>query len=513
MTATAGVIGAIVASLCLGSNYVPVKKYPTYDGLVFQWFQCSGILFVGLMVGICTNDWSDNLHKKDVSQWGLYVSYWGIIGGCLWSMANILATPVVKYLGLGFGFVLWNSCNILMAWSVARFHLFGITDEDSKNQTVNLLGIAMIIFALLLLLSIYPKDGKMDAKLQKMTLQPRNNSLKNSQNDANNKQSKLSLNRNQIDTNNNNNNNINNNNNNNDIINNINNNNNINEPLLRAGETTQQQQKQKQQKQQMQEMEGESQQSTNPLISDNSRNIRLRNTPTKRSKQLQTKNKATSNADINIASNDININNNINNNINKQQIEDYSSLSSDSNSSENARQIKGNYGYDKENSKNENNRHDTYYNNEWNIRSFVNITTRRAINPTQFKRGRTHSVEYLPSLLSNEYNTRKKEQKMKHHKHKSKHRRSTDTKENENDINNNIEFKPKSKQNDKIVIQQHQEQLQLESKAMDENETKHEFREKKNIAKSDKYYFHSKRKYNKPAVLIVTKQNDITRFV
>jgi len=32
-----GYAGAAVAVVFFGSNYVPVKKYPTGDGMIFQW--------------------------------------------------------------------------------------------------------------------------------------------------------------------------------------------------------------------------------------------------------------------------------------------------------------------------------------------------------------------------------------------------------------------------------------------------------------------------------------------
>ena len=37
MSQVAGYVGAAIAVVFFGSNYVPVKKFPTGDGMVFQW--------------------------------------------------------------------------------------------------------------------------------------------------------------------------------------------------------------------------------------------------------------------------------------------------------------------------------------------------------------------------------------------------------------------------------------------------------------------------------------------
>ena len=50
-------VAVLVATLGFGSLYVPVKNYEIYDGLVYQWFQCCGILLAGLINACCRNDW------------------------------------------------------------------------------------------------------------------------------------------------------------------------------------------------------------------------------------------------------------------------------------------------------------------------------------------------------------------------------------------------------------------------------------------------------------------------
>lgn len=45
-----GFLAAAIAVVFFGSNYVPVKKFETGDGVFFQWINCSAIWIVGLVV-------------------------------------------------------------------------------------------------------------------------------------------------------------------------------------------------------------------------------------------------------------------------------------------------------------------------------------------------------------------------------------------------------------------------------------------------------------------------------
>ena len=40
----------LVATLCFGSNFVPVKRYETHDGMFYQWVMCAAIWMTGLVV-------------------------------------------------------------------------------------------------------------------------------------------------------------------------------------------------------------------------------------------------------------------------------------------------------------------------------------------------------------------------------------------------------------------------------------------------------------------------------
>lgn len=141
-----GYAGALLAIIFFGTNYVPAKQYPTYDGMIFQWFMSSGILCVGLSWGLLSNDWQSYQQK------GLYVFPQGLIGGALWAVANMLIPSVVNTIGLGIGFMVWNGSNIFASYVVSKFGLFGvnpITDSFGNQIGISLMLLSIAVFGLI----------------------------------------------------------------------------------------------------------------------------------------------------------------------------------------------------------------------------------------------------------------------------------------------------------------------------------------------------------------------------
>lgn len=44
----------------------------------------------------------------------------GVIGGAMWAVANMMIPSIVNLIGLGLGFVFWNSTNLLVGYCVVR---------------------------------------------------------------------------------------------------------------------------------------------------------------------------------------------------------------------------------------------------------------------------------------------------------------------------------------------------------------------------------------------------------
>jgi hypothetical protein len=94
MQAWLGYIAAAVAVLCFGSNFVPVKKFETGDGMFFQWILCTGIWLTGLVV-------------NGIQGWPRFEPI-AMIGGVLWCTGNLLTVPIIKMIGLGLGLLIWG---------------------------------------------------------------------------------------------------------------------------------------------------------------------------------------------------------------------------------------------------------------------------------------------------------------------------------------------------------------------------------------------------------------------
>ncbi|TYZ58019.1 hypothetical protein PybrP1_012835 [[Pythium] brassicae (nom. inval.)] len=114
-------------------------QYPTYDGIIFQWFMCSGILMVGLVWGLLSNNWAQFAEE------GLYTFPQGVLGGALFAVANLLIPTVVNTLGLGVGFMLWNATNIGMGYAISRFGLFGVVPTVPSSPALSAVGIAFML--------------------------------------------------------------------------------------------------------------------------------------------------------------------------------------------------------------------------------------------------------------------------------------------------------------------------------------------------------------------------------
>ncbi|KAH9094306.1 hypothetical protein Ae201684P_016916 [Aphanomyces euteiches] len=161
--AIAGYIGVTMAVVFFGTTYVPAKQYPTYDGMVFQWYMCSGILAVGLLWGLFSNQW-DRFAEQ-----GMYMFPQGLFGGALFALANVLIPTVVNTLGLGVGFMLWNGANITMGYLVSRFGLFGVKPTIPSNPWLSALGILFMLASIVVYGKVQPKLAHPTKTIPEMT--------------------------------------------------------------------------------------------------------------------------------------------------------------------------------------------------------------------------------------------------------------------------------------------------------------------------------------------------------
>ncbi|XP_042197144.1 transmembrane protein 144a [Callorhinchus milii] len=124
-----GFISLAVAVIGFGSNFVPVKKIDTGDGLFFQWIFCTAIWVVSLVVHLIQN----------------CPKFWPLtmLGGFLWATGNITVIPILKTIGLGMGVLIWATFSLLMGWASSRFGWFGLNVQEVPSPILNYIGTAM----------------------------------------------------------------------------------------------------------------------------------------------------------------------------------------------------------------------------------------------------------------------------------------------------------------------------------------------------------------------------------
>ncbi|KAK6173454.1 hypothetical protein SNE40_016900 [Patella caerulea] len=130
-----GFICAIVAVVFYGSNFVPVKKYETGDGMFFQWILCTAIFICGLIFQIIRT-----------------AKFYPIVtlGGVLWATGNVCVVPIIKTIGLGLGMCIWGMSNLVAGWATGTFGLFGTEKAKLANETMNYAGVALAAFSTIL---------------------------------------------------------------------------------------------------------------------------------------------------------------------------------------------------------------------------------------------------------------------------------------------------------------------------------------------------------------------------
>ncbi|XP_014346971.1 transmembrane protein 144 [Latimeria chalumnae] len=128
-----GFTSCAVAVFFFGSNFVPVKKFDTGDGMFFQWILCASIWIVSLIVNII-------LHCPKF--WPL-----AMLGGFIWATGNVTVVPILKTIGLGLGILIWGSFNLLMGWASSRFGWFGLEPEEVAKPYLNYIGAGLSLLS------------------------------------------------------------------------------------------------------------------------------------------------------------------------------------------------------------------------------------------------------------------------------------------------------------------------------------------------------------------------------
>ena len=105
-----GYVAVLVATVFFGSNFVPVKRYETGDGMFFQWLMCAAVCLWGfglqlvLFAAPTATDHVPSAHTSvEENATNSYADGHAIkffplatLGGALWATGNILAVPTIQ---------------------------------------------------------------------------------------------------------------------------------------------------------------------------------------------------------------------------------------------------------------------------------------------------------------------------------------------------------------------------------------------------------------------------------
>ncbi|XP_053559750.1 transmembrane protein 144 isoform X1 [Bombina bombina] len=165
-----GFTSAAVSVILFGSNFVPVKKFDTGDGMFFQWILCASIWLVSLVV---------NLILRCPKFWPL-----AMVGGCVWATGNITVVPIVKTVGLGLGLLIWASTNLLTGWASSRFGLFGIDAEVVARPYLNYTGAGLSALSAVIFLFVKSEVKSISSNAEAETTPLLNGSINRGENTA-----------------------------------------------------------------------------------------------------------------------------------------------------------------------------------------------------------------------------------------------------------------------------------------------------------------------------------------
>ena len=105
-----GITSLAISILTWGSMYVPVKGKATYDGILFLWYQCSGVAAIGIVVAIIAqiyehshkiiisnNNNNNNSYNNNIDSNNLHITLEGLISGLMYSFVLVIAPHGIKF--------------------------------------------------------------------------------------------------------------------------------------------------------------------------------------------------------------------------------------------------------------------------------------------------------------------------------------------------------------------------------------------------------------------------------
>jgi len=144
-----GFIACGIAVLGFGSNFVPVKKIYSGNGIFFQWAMCIAIWLVGLCV------YAYRSFPK--------FEPFAMLGGALWCSGNVMAVPIINMVGMALGMSVWCVANMATGWASGAFGILGVNKQSVKHTTLNYIGAGVAAVSIVLFACIKNDPSKKDS--------------------------------------------------------------------------------------------------------------------------------------------------------------------------------------------------------------------------------------------------------------------------------------------------------------------------------------------------------------
>jgi len=155
-----GLLSAVACSVFYGVQYVPCKRYQTYDGCVFQWFMACGIMLGGVLlelVGLLWLDWPATDPQ---------IVLHGVLCGMIWGFANFLVIPLLQLTGLALGFTLYHIINLITGYVTSRIGLFGMKQDVGSVPLLRDFGLVVLVISFGAMCFVEPETESMETPMK-----------------------------------------------------------------------------------------------------------------------------------------------------------------------------------------------------------------------------------------------------------------------------------------------------------------------------------------------------------
>lgn len=148
-------VGLVAVAFCVllfGIFTLPTKTTNTGDGIIFQWFMCIGIFFIGMITHFiqCSTTVNEGFLSTGLPSCPQFIPF-SAIGGAIWCISNVLLVPLVNCIGIGLCMMIWGMSEMLIGWLTGRLGLFGVQKEPINDVYLNSIGVALALVSLLVL--------------------------------------------------------------------------------------------------------------------------------------------------------------------------------------------------------------------------------------------------------------------------------------------------------------------------------------------------------------------------